>query len=160
MEDFMSTTKSPIYVSKRGLKDLKKSISKLERTRKQYAADLRDLYHSETDDSQFQRSEKLAAMEAIDNELYEKRQLLLSAKPFPRKRDALIVAIGSAVELIDTQGRVLRYTIVDSIEANPSEGRISIASPLGRTLLGKTIQDTIEWGSGIKRYSFQLIRIR
>jgi transcription elongation factor GreA len=156
----MSTTKSPLYMSKKGLKELKKSIAKLERSRQQYAADLRELNKSETHDDQFQRSEKLAAMEAIDSELFEKQQLLHRAKPLPRKRDALKVALGSAVELIDTQGRVLRYTLVESVEANPSDGRISIMSPLGQTLIGKTIKDTIQWGSGVKTYSLQLVRIQ
>ncbi len=155
----MSTTKTPLYISKKGFKEIKKSIAKLERDRQVLANELRELNKTETDDSQFQRSEKLAAMEAIDNELFEKHELLLRVKPFPRKRDALRVAIGSVVELIDTQGRVMRYTLVESFEANPSEGRISIMSPLGQTLIGKTIKDTIEWGSGIKRYSLQLVRI-
>ena len=155
----MSTTKTPLFISKKGLKELKKSIAKLEHNRQDLANNLRELNKSETDDSQFQRSELLAAMEAIDNELYEKHELLAQAKPLPRKRDKLKVAIGSVVELIDTQGRIMRYTLVESFEANPSEGRISIMSPLGQTLLGKTIKDTIEWGNGIKRYSFELVRI-
>lgn len=155
----MKTAKTPLYISKKGLKELRKSISKLEYTRAALSNNLRELNKTETDDGQFQRSELLASMEAIDNELYEKRELLLQAKPLPRKRDKLKVAIGSVVELIDTQGRIMRYTIVESFEANPSEGRISILSPLGQTLLGKTIQDTIEWGNGIRRYSFQLVRI-
>jgi len=156
----MSTTKDPLYISKKGLKELKKSISKLERSRQQHSADLRELNKSETHDGQFQRSEKLATMEAIDSELFEKRNIMQRAKPLPRKRDALKVALGSVVELIDTQGRVLRYTLVESVEANPSDGRISIMSPLGQTLIGKTIKDTVQWGNGIKTYSLQLTRIQ
>jgi transcription elongation factor GreA len=66
----------------------------------------------------------------------------------PRKRDALKVAIGSVVDLLDTSGRLVRYTLVDSIEANPSDGRISIMSPLGQSLLGRQIQDVVEWSAG------------
>lgn len=69
------------------------------------------------------------------------------------------VAIGSVVDLIDQSGRMIRYTIVESIEANPSDGRISAVSPLGSTLLGKTVQDIVEWGNGLQRNSFQLIKI-
>ncbi len=155
----MSTTKTPLFISKKGIKDLKKSIARLEHDRQMYANTLRELNKTETDDSQFQRSELLSAMEATDVEIHEKRELLQNAKPLPRKRDKLKVAIGSVVELIDTQGRIMQYTIVESFEANPSEGRISTLSPLGQTLLGKTIKDTVEWGSGLKRYSLQLIRI-
>lgn len=69
------------------------------------------------------------------------------------------MAIGSVVDLIDTNGRMVRYTIVDSIEANPSDGRISIMSPLGKSLLGKQIKDIILWGNGARIKQMQLIRI-
>ncbi|MNH25546.1 Transcription elongation factor GreA [compost metagenome] len=69
------------------------------------------------------------------------------------------MAIGSVVDLIDTNGRMVRYTIVDSIEADPSDGRISIMSPLGKSLLDKQIKDIILWGSGARIKQMQLVRI-
>jgi transcription elongation GreA/GreB family factor len=69
------------------------------------------------------------------------------------------VAIGSVVDLIDTQGKLIRYTIVDSLEANPSDGRISVKSPLGQSLLGKQIQDVIEWTAGVRTNRVQLVGI-
>lgn len=156
----MNSTLQTMYLSKKGLKDLKKQITKLEHDRQLAANQLRELNKSETDDSQFQRSEKLGLLESLDAEIFEKKELLRHAKPLPRKRDALKVALGSVVELIDTNGRVIRYTVVESVEADPSEGRISVLSPLGQTLIGKTIKDTIEWGTGIKRYSLQLVQIK
>jgi transcription elongation GreA/GreB family factor len=54
---------------------------------------------------------------------------------------------------------MVRYTIVDSIEANPSDGRISIMSPLGKNLLGKQIKDIILWGNGARIKQMQLVRI-
>ena len=54
---------------------------------------------------------------------------------------------------------MVRYTIVDSIEANPSDGRISAKSPLGQNLIGKTIEDTIKWGNGIRANQLQLVKI-
>jgi transcription elongation GreA/GreB family factor len=46
---------------------------------------------------------------------------------------------------------------VSSIEANPSDGRISFKSPLGQSLLGKKIKDSIEWGMG--KNNMRLTRI-
>ena len=57
-------------------------------------------------------------------------------------------------------GRIIRYTIVDSIEADPSDGRISFKSPLGQNLLGKQIQDIIEWGNGLRTNQLRLVGIR
>jgi transcription elongation GreA/GreB family factor len=63
------------------------------------------------------------------------------------------------VDLIDQQGRLFRYTLVDSIEANPSDGRISVVSPLGSHLVGKTVQDIVEWSTGKSDNTLRLVRI-
>jgi transcription elongation factor GreA len=46
--------------------------------------------------------------------------------------------VGSHVELLDEQTReTFEYRLVGPDEADPKEGKISIASPLGKALLGK-----------------------
>ncbi len=148
-----------IYLSKKGMKELKKDVSRLEKDRKKTIQELHEQEKTDNHDERLARVEKLALLEGIESELDEKRVLLHGAKLFPRKRDALKVAIGSVVELIDKNGRKVIYTIVDSIEADPSDGRISAKSPLGQSLIGKTISDSIRWGAGIRERQFQLVKI-
>jgi transcription elongation factor GreA len=152
-------TANVTYLSKKGMKELKKNIATLERERHDILVEIRDSDKTESHDERLSRSEKLAALEVIDSELADKKLALDHAKPLPRKRDALKVAIGSVVELLDTQGRIIRYTLVDSLEANPSDGRISIKSPLGQNLIGKSIQDVVEWTAGIGQHRLQLVAI-
>jgi transcription elongation factor GreA len=154
----MDTAKT-IFLSKRGMKELKREIATLEHERQTTVADIRDLDKSESHDERLARVEKLASLEIIDSELADKRAALAIAKPLPRKRDALKVALGSIVELLDTNGRIIRYTLVDSLEANPSDGRISVLSPLGQNLVGKQIRDIVEWSSAIGRKQLKLIAI-
>lgn len=154
----MDTAKT-IFLSKRGMKELKREIATLEHDRQTTVADIRDLDKSESHDERLARVEKLASLEIIDSELADKRAALAVAKPLPRKRDALKVALGSIVELLDTNGRVIRYTLVDSLEANPSDGRISVMSPLGQNLVGKQIRDIVEWTSAIGQKQLKLISI-
>lgn len=158
MNTTMNATET-IYLSKKGMKDLKKSIQQLERDRHKTIRELHEQEKTDTHDERLARIEKLAQLDAIETELAEKQLLLKSAKLFPRKRDAMMVAIGSVVELIDSSGRKVIYTIVDSIEADPSDGRISAKSPLGQSLIGKTISDTISWGRGLRQSQFQLVKI-
>lgn len=148
-----------VYLSKKGMKELKKAIARLERDHQESLLQLRELDRTDGHDERLARVEKLAAIEIIESNLADKRMTLASSKLLPRKRDMLKVAIGSVVDLIDTSGRLVRYTIVDSIEANPSDGRISVASPLGQSLLGRQIQDVIEWTSGVRTNRVQLISI-
>ena len=148
-----------IYLSKKGMKELKKGLARLERDRQLAIKALGELEKTDGHDERLERSERLAQIEILESEIADKKLTLAHAKLFPRKRDALKVAIGSVVELLDTSGRIMRYTIVESIEANPSEGRISTKSPLGRSLLGKQIQDIVEWSVGKRTNRLQLVAI-
>lgn len=152
----MNTTET-IYLSKKGMKELKKSISLLERDRRRTIVELHEQDKTDGHDERLERIEKLAQLESIESELSEKQSLLAVARLYPGKRDALRAGIGSVVELIDKSGRHVVYTIVESVEANPSDGRISVKSPLGQSLIGKTIADTIKWGNDVRQ--FQLVRI-
>jgi transcription elongation factor GreA len=155
----MNTTIENIYLSKQGMKELKKTVSRLIKDRQKVILELHDQDKTDNHDERLARIEKLAQLDAIEAELDEKQSLLTKAKLFPRKRDAVFVAIGSVVELIDKSGRKVVYTIVDSVEVNPSDGRISARSPLGQNLIGKTIADTIQWGAGMRARQLQLVRI-
>lgn len=155
----LETTKKTILLSKKGMKELKKSVTKLERRQRQIISELRELDKTDGHDQRLARIEKLAELETIESQLADKQLYLSNAKLFPRKRDAIRVAIGSVVELIDTSGRVIQYQLVDSIEANPSDGRISASSPLGQTLIGRTIKETISWGSKLGSMQLTLVRI-
>jgi len=155
----LETSKNPILLSKKGMKELKKSVSKLERRQRQIISELRELDKTDGHDQRLARIEKLAELETVESQLADKQLYLSNAQLFPRKRDAIRVAIGSVVELIDKNGRVIQYQLVDSIEANPSDGRISASSPLGQTLLGRTIKETINWGSKLGSMQLTLVRI-
>lgn len=154
----MNTT-ADIFLSKKGMKELKKQVAHLERDLKEAIVSLRDIDKTEGHDERLARIERLAYIDVIESQLSDKKMALSSAKLLPRKRDAFKVAIGSVVDLIDTSGRIVRYTLVDSLEANPSDGRISIKSPLGQNLLGRQIQDIVEWSAGFRTNQLRLVSI-
>ncbi len=154
-----SDAREMTLISRRGMKELKKSIALLEQDISILQRSLKDGDKTHGHDDRFDRNEKLQRLEGLESELYDKRQVLSSSKLLPSKRARLKVAVGSVVDLIDQQGRMFRYTLVESIEANPSDGRISILSPIGKSLLGKKSQDSIEWGSGNHYRNLKLVRI-
>ncbi len=54
------------------------------------------------------------------------------------------VELGSVVTVTDAQGKTYKYTIVGSTEANPSQGKISNQSPVGKALLGRKVGQKAE----------------
>ena len=155
----MKTSTSPIYLSKKGLQELKKQIKRLEHDLSAAQADLRSLDKAKSHEERLERSEKLAIIESLGVELDDKKMTLSRAKLLPRRRDSIKVALGSVVELIDSQGRKFRYMLVDSLEANPSSGRISVKSPLGQKLLDKKIEDIVQWTAGLGTNQLRLVGI-
>lgn len=59
----------------------------------------------------------------------------------PEHRDE--VRFGASVEVVDENGRRSRYSIVGPDEADPSSGRISFQSPLGKSLMKRRVGDAI-----------------
>ncbi len=60
----------------------------------------------------------------------------------PREGDR--ITFGSTVLLKGPDGKEVRYQIVGSDEAEPTTGRISVLSPLARTLIGKEVGDEVK----------------
>lgn len=95
-------------------------------------------------------SENAAYKEARDAEIFNETRLehiknvlkdaVVVAESAASSRDR--VQIGAHVEL-SREGRTLKYQIVDTEEANPAQGKISSAAPLGKSLLGKKVGDEV-----------------
>ncbi|HBO64635.1 TPA: hypothetical protein DD425_01585 [Candidatus Saccharibacteria bacterium] len=148
-----------ILLSKKGMKELRHTIAQLEHDRLAISRSLRESDKTTGHDDRFERNEKLLRLEAIEAELAEKQHTLQRAKLMPSRKARMKVAVGSVVDLIDQQGRMFRYTLVESIEADPSDGRISVVSPLGSTLVGKTVKDMVEWSNGAGKATLRLVNV-
>jgi len=53
------------------------------------------------------------------------------------------VRFGARVEVVDGNGREMCYQVVGPDEADPSAGRISFQSPLGRSLMKRRVGDSV-----------------
>jgi transcription elongation factor GreA len=58
--------------------------------------------------------------------------------------DNNVVRVGSVVNVKDDAGKSLKYTIVGSTEADPSQNRLSNESPVGAALLGRKNGETVK----------------
>ena len=82
------------FLSKKGLKELRKEISRLENEEKALTAELREIGRAKSRDDRLHRSDVITKLENIQSRLLTKRETLATAKPLPRKRDRLKVALG------------------------------------------------------------------
>jgi len=68
------------------------------------------------------------------------------------------ITFASTVVLEDENGKEIRYQIVGSDEADPAKGRISIMSPLARTLIGKNVGDHVTAQLPGGKKTFDIVR--
>jgi len=117
-----------IYLTEQGLKKLKKEW---ERTREKIKkiTENRD------------RKEELDWLRTREAELKNNLRNAKEIKIPPRnKRD--IVNLGARV-MVEVDGQTDEFDIVGSLEANPSLGKISDRSPVGKALLGKRVGEKV-----------------
>ena len=69
------------------------------------------------------------------------------------------VTFASTVRLADEAGKEIRYWIVGSDEADPPKGRISILSPLARTLIGKRVGNSVTAQLPGGRKTFEILDV-
>lgn len=61
------------------------------------------------------------------------------------KNDHTVVSPGSQIVVEDLKKKEkVEYTLVDYVESDPSSGKISIASPIGKSVLGKKVGDKVK----------------
>jgi transcription elongation factor GreA len=74
----------------------------------------------------------------------------------PQARDG--VGLGSRVRF-EADGHVGELTIVGSTEADPGQGRVSAASPVGRALMGRRAGDEVEVVTPSRRLQYRIVEI-
>ncbi len=90
----------------------------------------------------------------LEGRIMELELLLAKAMPIS-KVNTDIVSLGSVVCLRTPDEREYHYTLVGAFEANPSAGRISNESPVGKALLGHRVGDLVivSTPGGVKEYT-------
>ena len=151
-----NTTK--IYLSKQGFKELKKKIAKLEHEQKMLEMELRD---GDIKEDLLRQNDVFARIDAIRSEIHEKNFQIHNAKILPKsKKKGSKVSIGSFVELFDrATGRIMKFRIVESVEVNPLAGKISAESPLGKSVLGRTVNEIVSWTANSQNMNMTLVAI-
>ena len=80
----------------------------------------------------------------IEGRIRELEAKLSGAEVLEPPKEGTRITFGSTVRLRAPDGKEVRYQIVGSDEADPAIGRISILSPIARTLIGKEVGDEVK----------------
>ncbi|MBQ9485167.1 transcription elongation factor GreA [Candidatus Saccharibacteria bacterium] len=135
--------KKSISLTAEGKKELEKELEELIKGRPAIAEKIAtarafgDL--SENEEYSSARSEQKMA----EGRILEIQDILKNAKII-RGGKKSSVSLGATV-VLDMGGHEVTYTLVGATEANPLEGKISDASPIGKAVLGHKAGETIDF---------------
>ncbi len=132
-------------ITEAGLKELQQQLHDIKKQRMDVAGDLHEISSqsntaSALEDSTFATDQNIAI--ELDGQIVLLERIIGLAEVITPPADTIDVQVGSQVD-VDIQGTVHHYIIVGPVEADPSGGKISHDSPLGQSLLGKRVGDTV-----------------
>jgi len=136
----------PQYLTQEGMENLEKRLRQfIEVRRPQVAERLRQSLEEGgdlTENSEYEDAKNEQAF--IEGEIARLEAILSSATLIEDVGDRDEVAPGARVTLVEKGTKEEEvYHLVGSAEANPSVGKISVESPLGRALLGAKVKDKV-----------------
>ena len=138
------------YLTKEGLEKVKREFKKLSKLRSlKSKEDVPSVLHSEELNAEFVAFRE--DFDLLESRIGELEYILKNfglIKPPPRKERNKI-HLGAQVK-VEVDGQVDDFLIVGTLEANPSLGKISNESPVGKALLGHKVGEEAVISSPIK----------
>jgi len=97
---------------------------------------------------------------SIRRQLSKLNYLIKNGEISAPNTNTTIVGFGSLVEVkASSNSKSLEFRIVSTHEADPLEGKLSVDSPIGLALMGKSVGDVVEVQTPKAKLNYTLIRI-
>jgi len=96
----------------------------------------------------------------VEGRIKELEILLATARVVEESTiDREVVQVGNKVTIQEEGAEPETYIIVGAAEANPSEGKISNESPIGRALMNHRVNDVVRVEAPAGSYSVQILKV-
>lgn len=155
MSDTIKITQAGFEELQQELQELKtvampKIIARIANAREQGDLSENADYHGARDEQDI--------LQARINEIEE---ILIKAQVTAQNKTAGVVALGSIVTLeLVGKKKQLTYQMTGEYESNPSEGKISIESPVGKALLSKKKGDSVEVETPAGKITYKVLEVK
>jgi len=132
----------PVLLTPEGLERLKHELETVRERRKEAAERMRDAFQPGDieDNPEYEQAKEEVGL--LDGRIYELEGMIGRAQII-QEHHGSIAEPGSTIQIEDAEGKLETYHLVGAVESDPSSGRISIESPVGRALVGKRKGDKV-----------------
>lgn len=146
-------------LTREGFDRIRKELDELKNVkRKEIAARIQDAKELGDLSENAEYAEAKNEQAFIEGRIIELENLFKTATVIDQPTDSNVVHVGSTVT-VKVKGQERRFTIVGSNEADPTAGKISNASPLGKGFIGHRAGDVVEIRAPAAITQYEIIRI-
>jgi len=142
------------FITKEGLEKLKKELDYLKtEKRKEVAERIREAKELGDLSENAEYTEAKEEQAFFEGKIIELEYVIKNSQIIKSDKKSDIVRVGSKIKL-ESGNEQFEYIIVGSNESDPSSGKISNESPLGKAFLNKKIGDevSVEVPQGVKKF--------
>ena len=151
----------PMYLSREGLEKIRVELEYLRTVRRHdVAASIQQSRERGGTVSNAEYEEAKNELAFTEGRILTLDNLINNAVIIEKTREASeTVEVGATVTVQNQEGKTQQYTITGSAEADPSQGKISNVSPIGKSLLGKRLNEITEVNAPSGKIRLEIIAI-
>ena len=142
----------PIYL------ELKEKLLKLKKTKKELVKNLEQARLSDVSEDTDAINAVTSEIQNIDQEISETKEMISNAKIIKKTSCKNKIQIGSEVK-VKVNGKIVTYTIVSDVEADPLKNKISNNSPVGKALIKAKKGDKLEIAVGENKVLYEVLDV-
>src|ERR1700704_2747840 len=132
----------PVLLTPEGLEKLKRDLEVALKRRAEAGERLKEAFQPGDieDNPEYEQAKEEVGL--LDSRIYELQEMIGRAQII-RDTHSSVVGPGSTIDVVDSEGDTETYHLVGAVESDPSAGRISGGSPVGRGLVGRKKGDKV-----------------
>ncbi|HPQ79783.1 MAG TPA: GreA/GreB family elongation factor [Candidatus Dojkabacteria bacterium] len=147
-----------IIISQDKYLELKEKLLKLKKTKKELVKNLEQARLSDVSEDTDAINAVTSEIQNIDQEISETKEMISNAKIIKKTSCKNKIQIGSEVK-VKVNGKIVTYTIVSDVEADPLKNKISNNSPVGKALIKAKKGDKLEIAVGENKVLYEVLDV-
>lgn len=147
------------YLTKKGVEELKTELTDLVEQRSPIAERIKSAREFGDLSENAEYSSARQEQERVEARIAEIEHILQNVDVIKKPNSDRKVQLGSTVKLKGDGSRNKEFQVVGTVEADPLKGKISDESPIGQSLLGKSVSDKVEIVTPAETATYQITDI-
>jgi len=151
--------KKQFHLTPDGVNELKEELEELIGQRGQIAENIKSAREFGDLSENAEYAAARQDQDRAENRISEIEHILQNVEVIKKPKGDSKVQLGSEVRLKSSDGKTKTFKVVGTVEADPSEGKISEEYPIGQALIGKKVGENVEIVTPVESTSYKVVEI-